>query len=376
MNNFILSRIFHQFAQPAAALIVVLAVGTAGYLIIGGATTTVVDALYMTFITIATIGFGEVIDMTGKPGARIFTMCIGFAGIGVTSYIFSKVTAFIIAGEFNAVLRRRKMLKRISELSGHYIICGAGRVGANVAHELEKTNRPYVLLDIVDTAIKSHADRFPHAMSVLGDATEDEMLEEAGIRRAAGLFAVTGDDNRNLVVTLSAKQINASCRVVARCHEMNYFSKMERVGADAIVSPDFTGGMRIVSSMVRPHVVDFLDEMLRADGDLRVEEVAIGAAVGATIAAFAPMSAEYIVLALRSDLGAVARPNPNDYTIGLRSKSNSQARVQLSTQFNPQREQLLRVGDIMVVMATPAGRRALEQRAAIGVATEVATGVV
>jgi voltage-gated potassium channel len=366
MNNFILSRVVRQFAKPAVALVVVLAVGTVGYLIIGGASTPVVDALYMTFITIATIGYGEVIDMTGKPYARIFTMCIGFAGIGVTSYIFSKVTAFIIAGEFNAALRRRKMLKRISELSGHYIICGAGRVGANVAHELEKTNRPYVLLDVVDTAIKSHAERYPHAMHILGDATEDEMLEQAGIKRAAGLFSVTGDDNRNLVITLTAKQINASCRVVARCHEMNYFSKMERVGADAIVSPDFTGGMRIVSSMVRPHVVDFLDEMLRADGELRVEEVSIGAAVGATVAAFAPLSAEYIVLALRSDLGAVTIANDN--TIGLRSKSNAHARVQLSTQFNPQPEQVLRVGDIMVVMATPAGRHVLEKRAATGVA--------
>jgi voltage-gated potassium channel len=366
MNNFIFSRIVRHFVKPAAALVVVLAVGTVGYLIIGGATTTAVDALYMTFITIASIGFSEIIDMTGKPYARIFTMCIGFAGIGVISYIFSKITAFIIAGEFNTVLRRRKMLKRISELSGHYIICGAGRVGANVAHELEKTGRPYVLLDVMDTAIKSHAERYPHAMHILGDATEDEMLEDAGLKRAAGLFAVTGDDNRNLVITLSSKQMNSACRVVARCHEMNYFSKMERVGADAIVSPDFTGGMRIVSSMVRPHVVDFLDEMLRTDGELRVEEVAIGAAVGATVDAFAPLSPEYIVLALRSDLGAVA--SANDYTVGLRSKSNARSKLQLSTQFNPQREQLLRGGDIMVVMATPAGRRVLEQRAATGVA--------
>ncbi len=342
MPNFIMSRVVRQFTKPAAALVAVLAVGTVGYLIIGGSATTVVDALYMTFITIATIGYGEVIDMTGKPGARIFTMCIGFAGIGVTSYIFSKVTAFIIAGEFNTVLRRRKMLKRISQLSGHYIICGAGRVGANVAHELEKTNRAYVLLDIVDTAIKGHAERYPHALYVLGDATEDEMLEEAGIRRAAGVFAVTGDDNRNLVITLSAKQINSACRVVARCHEVNYFSKMERVGADAIVSPDFTGGMRIVSSMVRPHVVDFLDEMLRADGDLRVEQIVTGQpTAGNTVAKFAPQSVEYVVLAMRT--------------------------AAMDTVFNPLPERVLQAGDVVVVMATPAGRRTLEHRAAAGV---------
>ncbi len=106
-------RIVRRFLTPALALIAVLLTGTLGYLRIGGDATTIVDALYMTFITVATIGYGEVIDMTGKPGARIFTMVIAFAGIGVTTYIFSTITAFIVVGELNLALRRRKMLKRI-----------------------------------------------------------------------------------------------------------------------------------------------------------------------------------------------------------------------------------------------------------------------
>jgi voltage-gated potassium channel len=264
-------------------------------------------------------------------------MFIAFAGIGVTSYIFSKLTAFIVAGELNEALRRRRMLKRIAQLSGHYIVCGVGRVGANVAHELAKTARPFVLLDVEPAQISAHEERHAEAMYILGDGTEDELLEQAGIRRAVGLFAVTGEDSRNLVITLSAKQLNPACRVVARCHDVNYFSKMERVGADAIVSPDFTGGMRIVSSMVRPNVVSFLDQMLRSDDNVRVEEVTVaaGSAPG-SIESFAPASADYIVLAVK---------------IGGRQSI-----------FNPPADRVVAPGDVIIVMATPAGRNALEKR--------------
>jgi voltage-gated potassium channel len=337
MRELIFARVYQRFLGPSLALVIALLAGTVGYLIIGGPETGVVDALYMTFITIATIGYGEIVDMTGKPGARIFTMVIAFAGIGVTTYIFSTLTAFIVAGEFNHALRRRKMLKRIGQLSGHYIVCGAGRVGANVAHELDKTERPYVVIDIDPLQISAHAERHPNAMYVVGDGTEDEILEHVGIRRAAGVFAVTGDDSRNLVITLSSKQLNPACRVVARCHDLNYFSKMERVGADAIVSPDFTGGMRIVSSMIRPQVVSFLDEMLRSDDNVRVEQVTVGPSAPASIETFAPPSAEYIVLAVR----------PGG----------------LETVFNPAPGRIVQPGDVIVVMATPAGRRALQSRA-------------
>ena len=163
MPNLIIARMYRRFVWPVVALSVTLAIGTISYLVIGGADTSVVDALYMTCITIATIGYGEIIDMTGKPGARIFTMVVAFTGIGVTTYIFSTFTAFIVAGEMNQALRWRKMLKRISQLSGHYIVCGAGRVGANVAHELDKTERPYVVVDVDPEQIAAHAQRHPVA---------------------------------------------------------------------------------------------------------------------------------------------------------------------------------------------------------------------
>ncbi len=337
MPELTIARVYRRFVGPSVALVITLAIGTIGYLLIGSPATTLVDALYMTFITIATIGFGEIVDMTGRPGPRIFTMLIAFAGIGVTTYIFSTLTAFIVAGEMNDALRRRKMFKRIALLSGHYIVCGAGRVGANVAHELDKTGRPYVVVDIDPAQTAAHAARHANAMYVVGDGTEDELLEQLGIRSAAGVFAVTGDDSRNLVITLSSKQLNPACRVVARCHEVNYFSKMERVGADAIVSPDFTGGMRIVSSMIRPQVVSFLDEMLRSDDNVRVEQVTVAEGAPASIETIAPPNPEYIVLAVR--------PGGRE------------------TVFNPAPSRIVRPGDVIVVMATPAGRQWLESRA-------------
>ncbi len=334
----LIARGLRRFYRPGLAMLVVLAVGTAGFKVIGGETASLVDAFYMTFITVSTIGFNEVFDMTGRPGARLFTVAVAVAGIGVMTYILSTATAFIVEGEMNAAIRRRKMLNRITKLKGHYIVCGSGRVGSNVVHELAKTERTFVVIDQSDAQITSLLIHYPHLLHLTGDASDDDVLLSAGLASAAGVFAVTGDDSKNLVITLTAKQMQPGCRVVARCHEVNYFSKMQKVGADAIVSPDFTGGMRIVSSMIRPQVVSFLDEMLRTDDNVRVEEVHLPAGrSGTTVGALAPHSDEYIVLAIKR--GA-------------------------KTVFNPGQQHDLLAQDTLVVMTTPKGRQALESAAA------------
>lgn len=230
------------------------------------------------------------------------------------------------------------MLKAIDRLSGHYIVCGIGRVGTNVAQELALTGRPYVIVDISHPKIDAFRERYPDAVWLHGDAAEDQVLADAGVARAAGVFAITGDDAKNLVITLSVKQLNAGARVVARCHDVSYTEKMRRVGADAIVSPDFTGGMRIASSMLRPKVVSFLDEMLRSEEALRVEELVVpGRLAGASCGALEPRSPDFLLLAVRS--GG-------------------------KWQFNPPDEQLLAAGDTLVFMTTPEGRRRIEARLA------------
>jgi voltage-gated potassium channel len=334
-QRIIARSLYRNFAGPAAALAAAHVVGTIGYRIIGGPQYSLLDCFYMTFITIATIGYAEVVDVSHSPAGRIFTMLIATIGIGLVYYMLAKMTMFLVAGEINVVLRRRKMLKRIGALDQHYIVCGIGRVGSNVAHELSITDRPYVVIDTDLPNIERHRERYPEAMWIQGDASEDELLQMAGIDKAAGVFAVTGDDSKNLVITLSAKQLNPRPRVVARCHEINYIEKIRKVGADAIVSPDFTGGMRIVSSMVRPQVVNFLDEMLRSDNKLRVEEVRVpGGAPERTLAALGMGHREFIMLAVRS--GG-------------------------NWHFNPESSYTVRPGDTLITMATPHGRRLLEK---------------
>jgi voltage-gated potassium channel len=331
----IAQRVYRRFAAPALALVSVNLIGMVGYKIIGGPQVSWLDSLYMTFITVATIGYSEIVDLSHSPGGRVFTICIALVGIGVTTYMISTLTAFILEGDMNQALRRRRMQKSIAALRRHYIICGIGRVGTNVAHELEVTGRPYVVIESGNEALELYLERYPKTLCTRADSSEDSALIEAGIEHAAGVFAVTGDDSKNLVVTLSAKLLNPGARVVARCHEINYIDKMRKVGADAIVSPDFTGGMRIVSSMVRPQVVSFLDEMLRADNALRVEEVQIPEGFGAgTIGGLKLNRRDFILLAVRA---------------------------QGKWEFNPAEAFGIHPGNTLVVMTTPDGRKSLEK---------------
>ena len=227
------------------------------------------------------------------------------------------------------------MQNRIDSLKDHFIVGGIGRVGDNVTEELIATGRPYVVIDVDTEKIAAHQEKRPEALCLHGDAGEDELLLRAGLARARGVFAITGDDSKNLVIALSAKQLNPAVRVVARCHDVNFVEKIRRVGADDIVSPDFTGGMRIASSMLRPAVVSFLDEMLRTDEKLRVEEIVMPAnALPRLLSELAPPSREYIVLAIRESGG---------------------------WQFNPSGDHTVVPGTTLVAMASPARRRQLEK---------------
>jgi voltage-gated potassium channel len=339
-NLGIISRSFYQsFAGPLAALLAAHAVGTIGYRLLGGDQYTLSDCLYMTFITIATIGYGEIIDVSHITGGRAFTMFIGATGIGIVYYTLAKMTMFLVAGEVNEALRRRKMAKRLDTLRGHYIVCGIGRVGSNVATELVATNRQFVVIDTNQAHIDAYRDRHNELMYLHGDAAEDELLKQAGIDSAAGVFAVTGDDAKNLVITLSAKQLNPATRVVARCHEVNYIDKIRKVGADDIVSPDFTGGMRIASTMIRPHVVSFLDEMLRSDNHLRVEEITVPRQFkAANLVDLGLKSRDFVLMAVRARGKWV---------------------------FNPQDDLAIEAGHSLIVMTTPAGRQDIEKRLGI-----------
>jgi voltage-gated potassium channel len=332
------TRIWLAFRYPLLAFAVIMVIGTIGYWIVSGEKATVIDCAYMTLITVTTIGYGEVIDMSASPGGRVFTMVIGFLGVANIFYMTSKMTAFIVESDLNENLRRHRMQRDIEALSGHYIICGIGRVGTNVLRELATTGRESVVIEPSLPALETMRESYPRQRYLHGDGGDDELLRAAGVQNAAGVFAVSGDDNKNLVITLSAKQLNPRARVVARCHDVRFVDKIRRVGADDIVSPDYTGALRIASSMLRPAVVSFLDEMLRTDQGLRVEEVQLPEQARARrIAELAPQDPQYVVLALRHDG---------------------------RWQFNPAADALARGGTTLVVMATPEGRAKLERLAA------------
>jgi voltage-gated potassium channel len=318
------------------ALLLVLLLGTVGYRILGSYQYSWVDCFYMTYITIASIGFNEIVDMHQYEYGRLFTVLISILGMGVLGYVLSTVTAFMLENDLNVEWRRRKMLQKISKLEGHYIVCGVGRVGSNVVHELAMTGRTCVLVDEDIQHIENCLAKHPGLFHLQGDATDNDILLAAGAGRARGIFAVAQDDSQNLVISLSAKQINPNIRVVARCHEVKNVDKTLRAGADEIVSPDFTGGLRLVSAMVRPQVMNFLDEMLKSEDGLRLEEITM------------PEN-------LDSNKLNVLNSGGEDFVILAIRQSHE------NWVFKPKGQLALHGGDVMMVMATPQGRNRLEQ---------------
>lgn len=316
-------------------LLLIHLVGTVGYRYIGRPTASWIDSFYMTFITVATIGYGEIVDLSAHPMGRLFTVAIAVVGIGTMSYLFSTFVALLLESDLNAALRKRHMERRIAALRGHYIVCGIGRVGGNVADELVKTRRAFVVVEHDQEALDRWLERYPQTLYLHDDAAEDDALRRAGVLAAGGVFAVTGDDSHNLMISLSVKLLNPKARVVARLHDIRNSDKARRAGADEIVSPDFTGGMRIASAMVRPHAVNFMDQMLRTDEGLRLEEVVVPASAQARpLSQVIPKSRDYMLVATH-DRGEWV--------------------------FNPADDHVVRAGAALVLMTSPEGRVEVER---------------
>lgn len=328
-----LPRILVRIYISLAVLLFLIATATIGFRYMSEPYATWSDALYMTLITITTVGYGEMVRINSF-GERMFAGLVALGGFGTLTFLFTSFSVFFLEGDLDYTLRRRRMEKQIRKLHNHFIICGFGRVGRNVAHELIQTNRHFVAIDPDEIRLEEGQEKYPGLLYLAGDASDDDLLEAAYLTEARGVFAVTGDDSRNLMITLTAKQMNPSVRVVARCNEVRNVEKLKKAGADSVVSPDFTGGMRIASAMIRPQVVSFLDEMLRSEHKLRVEEVSV------------PHEFE------EARLDDISLQSPNFVLLAVRTGSD--------WTFNPGGNFLLRPGYTLIAMASPQGRQEIE----------------
>ena len=321
------------------ACILLLTVGTVaviGYKIIGGPSVTLLDAIYMVVITLSGVGYGEIVDTSNNHALRVFNIFIVLTGAGVAVYVFSVLTAFLVEGELRHLFRRSRMKKQISELQKHFIVCGFGETGRHVVDELQKAKTPHVVVEISNDAIthaqQAHQDVYNDMLYIVGDATDEEVLAQAGLDVAAGLISVLPSDKDNLVITVVVRQRNPAIRIVSRSTHLSYAERMVKAGANSTVSPNHIGGLRMASEVLRPTVVGFLDMMLQEKSrTLRVEEISLG-------------SQSAWVGSLMSDLNLSDRYN----LLPLAIKSTGDAGSQFI--FNPPKTTRLSAGSVIIVM--------------------------
>lgn len=257
----------------ATGLVVVLTVfGTVGYMVLGDAG--LLDALYMTIITIAAVGYDETIQLVGA--ARLFTLLIIVLGVGSITFLVVSALDFVLEGHLEDLLGRRRMDREIARLEKHTIVCGFGQVGRHVALHLLEEDQSVVVVDPAPDRVA--AARSFDLLAIQGDATQEEALVEVNVARAAAVVACAHDDADNVLISLTAKGINPDAFVVARIKRDENEAKVRRAGADRVIAPAAIGGRRIAALVTRPGVVDFLDVLTPgSDQDLMLEEVVVRA---------------------------------------------------------------------------------------------------
>jgi voltage-gated potassium channel len=261
----------HPIIKALIGIGLVLLVGTAGYRLIEG--WPLLDGFYMTVITITTIGFKEVHELT--LAGKLFTLFIIFTGIGVVGYTVFAGTQLVVEGEINKILTRRRSMKAIEKLRNHFIICGFGRMGSFVCEQLHARGMPFVVVEnkveVQDKVVQAGYYLAP------GDATEEEVLLAASIKNARGLVSVLNSDAANVYVVLTARELNPELEIIARAAEESAQSRLVRAGATRVISPYQIGGMRMVMGIVKPTVMDFLQVAMdhkKMDVDLAEVRVA------------------------------------------------------------------------------------------------------
>ena len=308
----------------ACTPILLLFAGMCGYKWIEGETWTWLDALYMSAITLTTVGYGETHTLS-DPG-RYFTIIFLFFGVFTLFYTATEIIRAIVSGQLRNVVGRERMERTLAHLKDHVIVCGLGRMGRLVCHDFEKQGVPFVVIDRDVNLLNDSL--FAHGIPLHGDATSDEVLLHAGVARARAVIAALPSDADNLYITLSARALNEKINIVARAEEEAAIAKLRRVGANHVVSPYVIGGHRASQAVLKPTVGHFLDQAGRVDVDYIVEELPIeaGSFLCGKLLCDTGIHEEFgiVVLTIRSLTGNMV--------------------------YNPQGDSLLEAGNILIVV--------------------------
>lgn len=329
-----MNLLIKRFLWLTGAMAATVVFGTAGYILIEGYS--FMDALYMTAITITTVGYHEVRSLS-EPG-RVFTMALLAVGVSLLYLAIGIITVTIIQLELEEYFGKRRVKRMVSSLDNHVLVCGFGRVGRGAAEELQRNETPFVVLD-------SSPEQVERAMqagmvAVVADATQDQALVGAGILRARGLITCLGSDANNLYVILSARSLNAKLQLASRVAEEKDEAKFHRAGADTTFSPYLTTGHRLAQAIIRPHVLEFLNFRNTAVGqDVTIEEVQV--AGGSAVAGKTLVESN-----IRREAGVIV--------LGVRSPDGAM-------HFNPDANTRVNAADYLIVMGEREGLRKLER---------------
>jgi voltage-gated potassium channel len=307
-------------------LLMLVSVGTIGFMAIEK--WRFLDALYMAVITLSTVGFREVHDLSDT--GRIFTMMLIVVGVSVLGYIVGSLAQIMFEGQIQRVIGRKKVEKKIDALKDHYIICGFGRIGSLICKEFKANDLSFVVVE-KDSELTEKLTEEGY-LHMKGDATMDETLLKAGIKRAKGLISVVTSDTENVYITLTARGLNPGLYIMSRSGEEGSDIKLKRAGANKVVSPYIIGGSRMAQSILRPNVVDFIEIATGSEHmDLQMEEI--------TIPSHSAFAGETLVSSgFRKEIGVII--------VGIKKSHGKMV-------FNPHSQSKIEGGDTLIILGEP-----------------------
>ncbi|OGP54858.1 MAG: potassium transporter TrkA [Deltaproteobacteria bacterium RBG_13_52_11b] len=338
-----MGEIRKKLLQVLALVAFLIAAGTLGYMVVEG--WRLLDAIYMTVTTITTVGFREIHPLS--KGGIVFTIFLIVGGVGTMLYALSAGARVILEGELKEIYRRKKLEKKIRELSDHYIVCGYGRMGRIIVRELREERVRCVVIEKTPSPTEENED----ILMLVGDSTRDTVLKAAGIEKARGLISVLPSDAENLFVVLSARGLNPDLLIVARAVEEDAEQKLLRAGASKVISPFHIGGLRMAHTVLKPTVVDFIEFTTRSGNiELQMQEITVqqgSELIGLTLEACGMgRDLGVIIVAIKQSMG--------------------------DTKFNPTYRSMLKAGDTLIALGEKSKLSVIEEMAKTGGGLSVA----